>query len=131
MLSLKKLLTMHGLDCTRTNIKLIRHKDSRINLAELYEKGEFELYQQHQDKDVFKNCKYIVSFLGIDGSKAKFIGVYEVISTQAVSDFQCTVKLDWMAPEIGKGNNFYYNLTPLSKFNDLKERLVIDWGKVH
>lgn len=73
MLSLKKLLTMHGLDCTRTDIKLIRHKDSRINLVELYEKEEFELYQQHQDKDVFKNCKYIVSFLGINDSKAKFI----------------------------------------------------------
>lgn len=61
--------------------------------------------------------------------KLSLSSVYEVISTQAVADFQCAIKLDWMAPEIEKGNNFYYNLTPLSEFNDLKERLVIDWGK--
>ncbi|HEK9102646.1 hypothetical protein KFD70_21625 [Bacillus pfraonensis] len=129
MLTLKTLLTMYGLDCSRTDIKLVRHKDSRINLAELYEKGEFELYQQHQEKDIFKNCTYIVSFLGNNDSKAKFIGVYKVISKQAVTDFQSDKKLDWMAPEIGKGKNFYYHLTPLSGFDDLKDRLVIDWGK--
>ena len=71
-----ELLRLRGLD-TNAKIKLVRHQDKRYDVNELYRTGYLDIYQSYQSKPVF-NCEYLVSFIGWDGSRARFIGVYRV-----------------------------------------------------
>ena len=123
MLSIVELLRLRGLDCD-AKVKLVRHQDTRYDLYELMVSGHFETYQSYQAKPVF-NCDYIVSFMGMARRKARLIGVYEVGT-------RCRSKLkpppDGFPLEIGTGK-YHYELKELPGFDDLKERVVIDWGK--
>ncbi len=94
-------------------IKLVRHKDNRVEFRELIkDREELIKYQRHQAKDIFKGCDYIFSFFGLDGSRSLFIGVF---------------RIDGFVnkPEGG----VHYDLTEIPGFEGLKDRLVIDWGK--
>lgn len=88
MLNIKELLKLRGLDVTQ-NIKIARHKDTRedVDVHELLANGEFELYQSYQEKNMFKNCKYLVSCLGLPNSQALLVGVYQVKKTVKVNGF--------------------------------------------
>lgn len=94
-------------------VKLVRHKDSRKEYRELIkDRDELLKYQMSQSKDVFKGCDYICSFFGLDGSKSLFIGMFKVNGVEQL-----------------KTKKFLYDLEEVDGFNDLKDRLVIDWGK--
>ena len=61
--------------------KLVRHKDHRQNVYDLYRfhRDKFEDYQAIQSKPVFHELDYIVSFIGEEGRRARFVGVYRVL----------------------------------------------------
>lgn len=113
MLTIQELLYHRGLP-EKANTKLVRHKDGKRDVYDLYrnKKTEFLKYQSEQSKDVFKNTEYIVAFIGEEGTLARFVGVYKV---------KCTEKID--------ESNYRYGLDEVSGFEDLKNRVIINWGE--
>ena len=81
--SLMKLIENSPLD-ENSRVKYVRHKDKK-RFLELSEHivpniSELEDYQSEQRKDVFKNLDYIISFIGFEGRKSLFWGVFKVHS---------------------------------------------------
>lgn len=124
IIKIGELLKLKGLD-TNKRIKLVRHKDARqkqfINGVEVEgnpydwyrnDKDKFIAYQSEQHRDVFKNVDYIVSFIGENGTIARFIGIYKI-----------------EGPDNERNTNKYcYKMTEVEGFDELKERIIIDWG---
>jgi len=121
ILTIGELLKLRGLDTTK-KIKLVRHKDARptktVNGEEIKgspydwyrkDKEKFMAYQSHQHKEVFKDVDYIVSFIAEHGTLARFVGVYKVGAYN--SDSQT------------------YEIVELQDFDELKERVIIEWGQ--
>src|SRR5258705_8919319 len=74
---------------------------------------KFLLYQRGQSKPVFHKCDYIISFLGDEGKRSRFIGVYKVNGYKVETN-----------------NSFLYDLIELEGFEDIKERVIIDWVSI-
>ena len=111
MITLQQILTSQSPILEGKKVKLVRHKDSRAEYRHVMKDRDALLqYQKEQAKDVFKGCDYIISFIGIERKRSIFIGVFKVGGSN---------------PRDGKQ---YYELEPVSEFEDLEERLVIDWG---
>ena len=111
MITIQELIFNRGLD-KKSKIKLVRHKDKRYDLYNMYrtDKEEFLKYQSTQSKDVFKNVEYIVSFVGEESDLSRFIAVYKIVSsTRDVEE------------------NFIYEMEEIHRFEDLKERVIIKW----
>ena len=125
MLSIIELLELKGLDCSASkSIKLVRHKDRRVDVDALLRGGHIETYQSIQRAPIF-NCDYVVSFMGIEGSLARLLGVYRVGEHRQVrkSDIATLPCRDL----VGK-SDIIYELEEVPGFEDFKDRLIIDWG---
>lgn len=129
ILTISKLLNEAGLDTTK-RIKLLRHKDNRKGLMiegkpvdgnpyEWYikDRQKFIAYQSEQSEALFKDVDYIVSFIGEEGTTARMVGVYRILGLDQ--------------ERIDKVNNghFYYKMAEVPGFEELNERVIIDWGK--
>tara|TARA_X000001036_G_C20681032_1_gene805906 strand:+ start:2258 stop:3124 length:867 start_codon:yes stop_codon:yes gene_type:complete len=111
MLALKQILNSQSPLLQGKKVKLVRHKDSRAEYRYVMKDRDALLeYQKEQSKHVFKDCDYIISFIGIERRRSVFIGVFRVNGSN---------------PRDGKQ---YYELEPVTEFKDLEDRLVIDWG---
>jgi hypothetical protein len=123
MITIQELLYNRGIKPS-DKVKLIRHSDKRVDLYDLYKnnKEQFLLYQSQQSENVFKNVDYIVCFLGEEGLLSRFIGVYKILSYRELEDVK-----------ISKVNNLeykdIYEMKEITDFEDLKERVIINWGK--
>mgnify|MGYP003407679713 FL=1 len=112
--NLMKLIENNPLNDT-SNIKYVRHKDTKSDIfnGSFFDTSSLEIYQKQQETNVFKGINYIVSFIGIEGTKSLFWGVFKVKSESFLE------------------NNEYkyeYELEEVQLFNELKFRVVIDWG---
>jgi hypothetical protein len=103
----------------------VRHQDSRWDLGALLRHDQIEEYQRHQGEHIFK-CEYIISFIGVGGSKALFLGVYKVNGVKQSKSHKWSH--DYIYQEMNPGQ-FVYNLKEVEGFEDYETRLVIDWGK--
>lgn len=114
MLTINELLYKRGLPQDAKS-KFVRHADIRFPLYDHYKFDieKFLLYQSEQSNPIFHNCDYIVSFLGDEGRKSRFIGVYKVDGFK-----------------VGSNNLFYYNLREVAGFEDIKERVIVDWVSI-
>lgn len=127
-LTINELLLNRGIKSS-DKVKFVRHKDNRktktidgkeynVSLYDLYRQGStkdvFLRYQSEQSDNVFDGVNYIVSFIGEDGQKSRFIGVYKIVN----NDKPCNCS-----------SNFFYKMKEESGFEDLKERVIVDWGK--
>lgn len=114
MITIQELLFNRGLDKT-AKIKLVRHKESGEDIFHLYktDKPAFLDYQNRQQKNIFGDLDYIVSFVGETGKTARFIGVFKVLGF--------TVRHDESCP-------FVYDMIEVEGFDDLKERVIIHWN---
>jgi len=124
-MNMRELLELRGLDTT-CRVKLVRHMDARYDVYELYRTGHLETYQSYQGKPIFE-CDFIVSFIGMERSYAKFIGVYKVGRRFASRD--TPVPRGFPYPEFATGDGCFYELSKCAGFEDLENRVVIDWGK--
>ncbi|HYE17689.1 MAG TPA: GIY-YIG nuclease family protein [Tepidisphaeraceae bacterium] len=125
MLGLLELLRARGLD-TSKRVKLIRHQDQRFDPAKLERDGLFDVYQSYQAKPVFE-CDLIVSFIGMENSRARLQGVYRVGQRSPATDRplpQAYVEMGLWNPD-----GHFYELDRLTGFEDVEGRVVIDWGK--
>jgi len=111
MITIQELLYNRGLNKS-SKIKLVRHKDRRLDLYNLYrlQRQEFLNYQCSQSKDVFNGVDYIISFIGEEGVQSRFVGVYKLIDREQKSD-----------------DHFIYKMEDVIGFDDLKERVIIKW----
>ncbi len=129
MISIVELLKLRGLD-TSKKIKFVRHKDQRqeVDVHELYRHNLLDIYQSYQSDPIFE-CDYIVSFLGLGGTQALFIGIYRVNGKKTAPKVPVTVSYNDKFFIVSDGGDILYDLEPVSGFEDLKDRVVIDWGK--
>lgn len=125
MLALEHLLQPFGFDLSRRT-KLVRHQEQRIDMAALRRVGQFDIYQAYQGRPVFANCDQIVSFLGGDGTQAIFVGVYDVNDVDGPAAWK--LPKGFLYPAMNITSHYRYGLTKDQRFDDLEDRLVIDWG---
>lgn len=107
-------------------IKMMRHKDRRYDIPGLARAGHLETYQKYQSKPLLE-CPFAVSFLGDRGTRAIFAGAYAVGARKNGNDVP-GVPSGFPHPELA-GLPCYYELQELPGFDDLKDRVVIDWGR--
>lgn len=127
MIGLSELLSSRGFNADSKRVKLVRHKDSRLDLEALRSAGWLETYQQFQSKPVFDRCEQLVVFFGEEGFDSRFIGIYDVGARQPAE--QSDLPPECPHPEWAGEGRFRYDLTKRAGFEDLEDRLVIDWGK--
>jgi hypothetical protein len=121
MITIQELLFNRGLD-RQSRIKLVRHKDSRIDLYNAYrtKREIFLKYQQQQAKEVFSGVDYIVSFIGEEGLLSRFVGVYKVLRCRQLPKVQISV--------IDTPYTIEYDFGEILTFDDLKERVIVKWS---
>lgn len=128
MLGLIDILKIAGFDPTLPT-KLARHQDRRYPVQELRRYGWLEFYQSYQGKPKFHGARQIVSFYGLAGTRAGFYGVYKVLGSRAHQGGEgpilesCTWSLDW-----NRDAKYFYELERDPRFDDLRDRVIIDWG---
>ncbi len=126
------LLEMHGLTnlIGKKKVKLIRHQDlSRdIDFHKIIDNKQLlEEYQSFQSEDKF-NCEYIITYIAFEKTHSLLYGIYQVVSSKPVKN----IKVSDSLIKAGHTSNFTgyeYMLEELNWLDDLKNRLVIDWGK--
>lgn len=118
------LLKMYGFDQS-CRAKLVRHQSKKYDIQELVRKRWLDAYQQFQTRPIFKGLDCIVSFVGFDGTKATFIGVFDVLGLvppeERALPSVCPYK-EWLEDE------YCYRLERRQGFESLENRLVVDWG---
>jgi hypothetical protein len=107
--------------------KLVRHQDKRWGGSQdLLRRDWLDVYQSFQWKPVFDNLDYVISFVGLDGTQAKLIGVYKVLGRRpgisGVLPPGCSYN-EW------KENPYFYELERQIAFEALEHRVVIEWGR--
>jgi len=123
-LGLLELLKLRGFDAEAKS-KLVRHSDPRYDAHELLRRGWFEAYQSFQGRPIFDSCSRIVSFVGLEGSRSRLVGVYSVGARRPSAEEELPNGCPYV--EWRKSGHFYV-LTREAGFSDLEDRLVIDWG---
>jgi len=122
-----ELLRQCGLSVESSRIKLVRHRGDELDMEVLRQEGWFETYQRFQGKPVFDACDYIVAFVGEQAMASRFVGVYKVGACVPAAPSLLPPGCPY--PEWGMGARFCYEMTKCPGFEDLEDRLVIDWGK--
>jgi len=123
---------MYGFD--PTDFKFVRHAYMEINPLDLYRNNpsKFDSYQSFQRTKHSKNydgVNFIAVFAPFHSTQAILLGVWQVLdklpSNKApknrlldVKEFKWNLKL-----------SSYYKLKKVAEFDELSERLVIEWGK--
>lgn len=113
MLTFAEVLSLKTDVLANSNVKYVRHKDTRDEYKEVTkDRRSLIAYQAQQHKEVFHKCDYIASFIGIEQSKAIFIGLFKVNGFKE------------------DDTGFQYDLTEVIEegIESLKDRVVIDWG---
>jgi hypothetical protein len=122
-----ELLKMRDFHINKKEIKLVRHQEKSYDIERLYSMGMISIYQSIQTEPVFRGCSYIISFLGLERTKAKFIGIYKVLAEKRIDEV--IIPKEFIYPEMIKEDKYYYELEEVSVLDDLKERLIIEWGR--
>lgn len=126
-MTFQELLAGHGIDWKR--VKLIRHNLTNEVVHANHKRNYLELYQSVQTPVCFKDCDLVISFLGETGTNGVFQGCYRVGSTKPYRrvDFPDDFTPD--SDMVEDGSVAVYELARTDLLADLKDRLVIDWGK--
>jgi len=69
-----------------------------------------------------------VSFYGLSGTRAGFYGIYHKAGVRRPSDGPAPASCPWVN-EWRQNSKYFYVLNRDSRFDDLRDRLVIEWGR--
>ena len=124
------LLKMYGLDnyINTKKVKMVRHQDNSLNFEKLLKSNLLEEYQKYQSKDVFRECDYILVYTAFGKTHSLFYGIYRIKG----KEYSENIKVSKALQSCNHPNNFkgfIYDLEEVHFLDDLKNRLVIDWGK--
>lgn len=121
------LLAKKGIDMSRA--KLVRHNISNEVVFENYSRGYVDFYQRIQTVSRFKDCDWIFSFLGTEGTNGKYLGCYKVAGY--VPFEYGLLPADYFAGDEEEhiDDHVIWNMQKTDVLVDTIDRLVIDWGK--
>jgi hypothetical protein len=105
--------------------KLVRHQDNRWKSDDLLRRGWLDVYQSFQSKPVFDKLDYIISFIAVNGTQARLVGVYKVLGRRAGSSGVLPAGcpyLEWQT------SAHFYELEHQTGFEELEHRVIIEWG---
>jgi len=125
-LFLKGILELRGVD-TSKNIKVVRHQDSKRDIHTIYQNGEFDIYQSIQFRSVFDGAELLVSFIGLENTKARLVGLYECQGKTHLRELQKMPPAHLYEKEI-EDQYTWYKLKRVSVLDDFQDRLIIKWG---
>jgi len=108
-------------------IKLLRHSKNHSRFKKCYDAGCMDIYQRIQNKGFFDKFDYVLSFVSEPGTSAKFVGCYSIGLGEPINNSM--MPKDFPVPEMFIEDSYYYDLQPTELLGDLRERLIIDWGK--
>lgn len=126
MITIQELLHTRGLP-HEARVKMVRHKDKRINLYDCYKYNLdfFMQYQSSQNRPVFKGVDYLVSFIGEDNNTARFIGVFRILE-----QIERNKTVDWEYYQINNPilqTRYWYPMKEMIGYEDIKDRVIIKW----
>ena len=121
-----EILELRGLDISM-RIKMLRHQHVGYDIQKLYRLGQIEDYQAFQSNSVLHKCDVLVSFLGGEGRRAIFIGVWRVKKGHQAKMRKPPKGI--LYPDMYSKPLFFYETEEVQGFDDLKDRVVVDWGK--
>lgn len=127
-LYLSDLIKKTGWNLSR--VKLIRHVRSRPRFQTAYKNNVIREYTQMQKPDFYKNTDYVLTFIGEEGTTAKFLACYKVTGKSVPLERKLFSE-DFPSSLLNhpSGNvNVYHKLESTNYFEDFAERLLIDWG---
>lgn len=107
-------------------VKLVRHRDTRVDVHDLFRRGWLESYQAYQSRPIFHKVDTVISFVGLDGGRARLVGVYRVGAHRPASD---GVIPPGCTDPVWSQGRFFYELTRIRGFEALENRVIIDWGR--
>ena len=113
----------------KDEVAVIRHTLSDEMARRVWRAGMefFEEYQKIQPPDYFSKKKYIFSFVSEQGTAARFIGAYVVKDIVPVKSASRMKGYPFYA-DYERDDLVYYELERLDLLQDLRKRLVIEWG---
>ena len=124
-MKLQQLFAGQDIDWKRT--KLIRHNLTNEIVAGNYAAGLLDVYQSVQTRTRFQGCDTIISFLGTERTNGVYQGCFRVVGSVP---FDKSLLPENFVFDSGMDDNCaIYQLEPLDILSDLKDRLVIDWGR--
>lgn len=106
--------------------KLVRHVDPRLDIQEIIAANGLEQYQSYQSKPVFHGCQHVLSFVGEPENRARFFGLFEVVSTKAAKE-RVPVGASFQ-PHWVEGAEHWYDLRRVTSLDALRDRLVVQWS---
>jgi hypothetical protein len=124
-LTLKFLLSNQGLDTS--DLKLVRHRAGKFDVYSTYrhDREAFEVYNAEQARQVYKGARYIAVLAAYHGTLAIFLGVYKVNGLRQRplrKHLRICEKYGW------RHAKYSYSLTRMKEFDELSERVIVDWG---
>jgi len=113
-----------NLNCS---FKLVRHKLSNECMEKLINNDLFEEYQRINGEERFE-CDYLISFIAKESKKALFWGIFKV--NGKINANKANIKDEYLKELYNNdfSNYVYYDLQKQSGFEDLEQRVIIDWG---
>ena len=127
MISFLDMLKTRGFD-TNSSFKLVRHKSTNHPIEKLIDNDLFEQYQCVNKKERFE-CDFVISFIGKESTKALFWGVYKVSGKIKADKANLTKEYKNEFPTDDFKLMNYYLLKKQKAYEDLEQRIIIDWGK--
>ena len=124
MIDLCELLFARGLPKGEHLTKFVRHTNRQCDVWALAARNQLNLYQSSQSEPRFFECKHLVSFLAEDFSRARLYGVYRV--GPETKDPDKAWPAEFISQEVSRGP-FWYELEKMPGFEDLENRVVINW----
>lgn len=107
-------------------VKLIRHALTDSGFRACYEKNMVLQYTRQQKSGFSKGYGYWCVFISDKGTLAKLFALYQVGG--AVPDTPAVMPAGFPFPDWFRGENAYFDLTPVDALREYEGRLIIDWG---
>jgi hypothetical protein len=108
-------------------VKFVRHQEDRYPVDVLRRNDWLVTYQGYQATEVFRGLDHLVSFYGLNGTRAGFEGVYRIVGVRPASDGPTPTTCPW-SKAWQRDCRFFYDFERDSRFDDFRDRVIIDWG---
>lgn len=109
----------------KNRIKVVKHKTGEVDLERLKQLDLIEFYQSLQSREVFRNCDFILSFIGESDNLFIFMGAYEVKGVSPFNQAKHVVPDNFPYPDFLAQPLHHYTLRKVSLLDEYIDRLVI------
>ena len=128
-ISLFKLFQMMGLE-NNIQVKMYRHIDHDVRgyaavAEDIYSSGNIEQFQSFQGKHILGKG-FLASFIGEQNRLSRFVGIWKIVDHGQGNAIANTSR-DLEFSDYVSDSTHWYKMTKDTRFNDLIDRLVIQW----